>query len=181
LGPLSPVRGLLTGGSVWIFLGESVQLQGPSSVSSGRPFGSWMGLNRPSNWTVLLGLLSGSMGHPEHQAPGSWSSVLAGIRFYVLLGSLWAALWDCPGPLQVSRGSRPRGQGTSPLRSVGFRPPPKIRRCRSIPYAAWISGPLTGFLAVRLDLGLEHHLWAFWAFLEASPMDLRPIVSVRSG
>src|SRR3954471_22132488 len=85
--------------------------------------------------------------------------------------------WDAAG-LQRKPSSR---AGDFPLRSVGFRPPSKIRRCRSIPYAAWISGPLTGFLAVRLDLGLEHRLWASWAFLEASPMDHRPIASVRSG
>jgi hypothetical protein len=143
--------------------------------------GPGWGFDRPSNRTVLLGLLFGSMRHPEHQAPvmelrPCWDPLLRPLG-----KPLWAAPWDRPGPLQASRGSRPRGQGTSPLRSVGFRPPPKIRRRRSIPYAAWISGPLTGFLAVRLDLGLEHRFWASWAFREASPMDLRPIGSVRSG
>jgi hypothetical protein len=99
----------------------------------------------------------------------------------VLLGSLLGSSVGPSWPLQVSRGSRPRGEGIPLLRSVGFRPPTKIRRRRSIPYAAWFSGPLTGFFSIRLDLGMEHRPWASWAFLEASPMDLWPIASVRSG
>src|SRR5215218_8968534 len=58
-GPLSPVRGLLTGGSVWIFLGLSVQLWGQSSVSFWEALGVLDGASTvhpigPSSWAFFL-------------------------------------------------------------------------------------------------------------------------------